>query len=220
MPAKNKALTIWLALILLLISLMVVVGGLTRLTHSGLSIVDWRPIMGALPPLSESDWQETFDKYKKFPEYQRRISDMTLADFKSIYWWEYSHRLLGRVIGIAFLIPWLYFWIRKRIPSGYNVKLGALFVFGALQGVLGWFMVQSGLIDNPQVSHYRLAAHLALAFLLFGATLWVILALREVPRSPASTPRIRAVTRGITALISLQVIYGALTAGLKGGYVL
>lgn len=213
-------LTVWLSVILLTIAAIVIVGGVTRLTHSGLSMVDWKPLLGAIPPITENDWNDKFDSYKQFPEYKKLNASMTLTEFKSIFWWEYAHRLLGRLIGAIFFFPWLYFWIRKRIPPGYNIKFASLFALGGLQGLVGWYMVTSGLINNPFVSHYRLAAHLALAFLLFGATLWTILRLRETGPTNPPEPKLKLFSWVVLSLISLQVIYGAFTAGLKAGFVL
>ncbi len=213
-------LTVWLSIILVTIAAMVIVGGVTRLTHSGLSMVDWKPLLGAIPPITASDWNEKFDSYKQFPEYKKLNASMTLSEFKSIFWWEYAHRLLGRLIGVIFLLPWVYFWIRKRIPAGYNKKFAFLFSLGGFQGLVGWYMVTSGLVNNPFVSHYRLAAHLALAFLLFGATLWIILRLRGIEPAKAPTPKLRLFSWMVLSLISFQVIYGAFTAGLKAGFVL
>ncbi|MCH7879625.1 MAG: COX15/CtaA family protein [candidate division Zixibacteria bacterium] len=220
MMRNHRTLIIWLSIVLVTIAAMVTVGGVTRLTHSGLSMVEWKPLLGTLPPITHDDWSEKFDMYKRFPEYQKLNSSMTLSEFKSIFWWEYTHRLLGRLIGVIFLVPWLYFWIKKKVPAGYNRKFAFLFVLGGLQGLLGWYLVTSGLVDNPFVSHYRLAAHLALAFFLFGATLWIILLLRGVEQTRLQAPGLKALSWLALGLISLQIIYGAFTAGLKAGFVL
>ena len=152
---------------------MVVVGGVTRLTHSGLSIVEWQPLVGTLPPLSEADWQVLFEKYRQTPEYKLVNNAMSLAEFKGIFWWEYFHRLLGRAIGVVFLVPLLWFWWRGRIDARLGWKLAGVFALGGLQGAMGWYMVASGLVDEPRVSHLRLTAHLGLAFLILGAMLWI-----------------------------------------------
>jgi cytochrome c oxidase assembly protein subunit 15 len=190
------AVAAWLLACCALVFAMVVIGGMTRLTHSGLSIVEWQPIVGTLPPLNDAQWAETFAKYQKTPEFRLRNHDMTLAGFKGIFWWEYFHRLLGRVIGVAFLLPFLYFVARGAVRGALAWKLAGIFVLGGLQGALGWYMVKSGLVDDPRVSSVRLAAHLGLAFLIYGAMLWVALGLlaprRAAPRRPR---RARACTR-------------------------
>jgi cytochrome c oxidase assembly protein subunit 15 len=151
---------------------MVVVGGVTRLTHSGLSIVEWQPLIGTLPPLSDTQWQDTFAKYQLTPEFRQVNHAMTLSEFKGIFWWEYFHRLLGRAIGVVFLLPFLWFALRRRIPAGYGWKFAAIFILGGLQGAMGWYMVQSGLVDDPRVSQFRLTAHLGLALAIFAAMFW------------------------------------------------
>ena len=156
---------------------MVVVGGVTRLTHSGLSIVEWQPLVGTLPPLDEAQWQATFDKYQLTPEYRKVNKGMSLDEFKGIFWWEYFHRLLGRLIGVAFLLPLLWFLARRRIRRAAGAELAGIFVLGGLQGAMGWYMVKSGLVDDPRVSQYRLTAHLGLAFLIFAAMFWTALSL-------------------------------------------
>lgn len=183
-------------------------------------MVDWKPLLGTVPPITPDDWSEKFNSYKQFPEYQKLNASMTLTEFKSIFWWEYAHRLLGRLIGVIFLLPWLYFWIKKKIPAGYNKKFAFLFALGGLQGVLGWYMVTSGLVNNPYISHYRLAAHLALAFLLFGSTLWIILRLGRVEQTQPPASKLQLFSWLTLGLISVQIIYGAFTAGLKAGFVL
>jgi len=199
---------------------MVVVGGITRLTHSGLSIAEWQPLVGTVPPLSESDWQALFEKYRATPEYRLVNQGMSLHEFKGIFWWEYVHRLLGRVIGIAFLAPLLWFWWSGRIDRRLAWKLGGIFALGALQGAVGWYMVASGLVDEPRVSHLRLAAHLGLAFLILGAMLWVAFTLLLFPgrvaggRAAPGDPPLAAI---IAALVFLQVLAGALVAGIRAG---
>ncbi|MBN8479568.1 MAG: COX15/CtaA family protein, partial [Burkholderiales bacterium] len=170
-PARPVAL--WLIACCALVFVMVVVGGVTRLTHSGLSIVEWQPIVGTLPPLNDAQWQETFGKYKLTPEYRLVNAGMSLAEFKGIFWWEYFHRLLGRLIGFAFLVPFVVFAVRRRIPPGWGWPLAGVFVLGGLQGAMGWYMVKSGLVDDPRVSQFRLTAHLGLAFLIFAAMQWI-----------------------------------------------
>jgi len=156
---------------------MVVVGGVTRLTHSGLSIVEWQPVSGAIPPLDEADWQAQFAKYRTSPEYRQRNFDMSLADFKGIFWWEFVHRLLGRTVGLVFLLPFLWFVWRGEVRGRLAWRLAAIFVLGGLQGAVGWLMVKSGLVDDPRVSSLRLAAHLGIAFAIYAAILWTALGL-------------------------------------------
>jgi cytochrome c oxidase assembly protein subunit 15 len=217
---RNRGVAAWLLGCCGLVFLIIVVGGITRLTHSGLSIVEWQPLLGWIPPLSAADWQVLFDKYKLTPEFQRVNSSMTLEGFKSIFWWEYLHRLLGRVIGLAFLLPYLWFLARRAITGALAWKLAAIFVLGGLQGALGWFMVQSGLVDDPRVSHFRLTAHLSLAFLIFAAMLWVALGLLE-PRVRATGDKALRMTKGLAhgavLLVFLMVLTGGLVAGLRAG---
>ena len=197
---------------------MVVVGGITRLTHSGLSIVEWRPIVGAIPPITDQQWEETFAKYRETPEFRLRNHDMTLAGFKGIFWWEYAHRLLGRVIGLAFLLPFLYFLARRRIEAPLAWKLAGVFALGGLQGFLGWYMVASGLVDDPRVSQFRLAAHLGLAFAIYGLMLWIALGLLA-PRVPArdAIPA-RRLSAALVAVVFVMVLTGALVAGIRAGF--
>ena len=202
-----------------MIYLMVVIGGITRLTHSGLSMVEWNPIIGSIPPMSDADWQIPFDKYKQTPEYQIINNQFSLEEFKSIYWWEYIHRFLGRTIGVVFLIPFFYFWSKKRFDKSLLKKMFVLLSLGALQGVLGWYMVYSGLQKEPHVSHYRLAAHLISAFTVFGFTFWYALDLLY-PQAIEENNIIKQVKRLsviMFGIIVLQIIYGAFVAGLKAG---
>ncbi|HTQ00282.1 MAG TPA: COX15/CtaA family protein [Casimicrobiaceae bacterium] len=219
-PPAHRAMAVWLLVCCALVLLMVVVGGVTRLTHSGLSITEWQPIVGALPPLSEQDWQAAFAKYQATPEYQLVNRGMSLGEFERIFWWEYAHRLLGRLIGVAFLLPLLWFALRRAIPKGYGGMLGAIFVLGALQGALGWYMVQSGLVDEPSVSQFRLTAHLALAFALFGAMLWIAMSLLESSRArPVAAPTaLRRTGAGLAALVFVMVMSGGLVAGIRAGF--
>lgn len=214
---SRRIVALWLLVCCALVFIMVVVGGVTRLTHSGLSIVEWQPVMGAVPPLNEQQWAETFEKYRQTPEFKQRNHDMTVEQFKGIFWWEYGHRLLGRVIGLVFLIPFLFFLFTRRLDPEVAWMLGGIFVLGALQGVVGWLMVASGLVDEPRVSSIRLATHLGLAFLIYGFMLWVALDLLFRERGLASdTMRGRA--SGMLAIIWLMVLSGALVAGIKAGY--
>ena len=217
----QKQITTWLIAACLLIFIMVIIGGITRLTRSGLSIVEWHPISGVIPPLTDTGWSEEFEKYQQYPEYQKLNHGMTLPQFKFIFFWEYIHRLIGRLLGIFFIIPFTYFFIKKKLNPPLIKKLLVMFLFGGLQGLYGWYMVKSGLIDDPHVSHYRLAGHLVLAFGLMGYILWTAL---EINRNHFSIctkynkENLRPVLHWIIAIIVLQTIYGAFTAGLKAGY--
>ena len=216
MPARHvRALRLWLGFIAFLIVVMILVGGATRLTDSGLSITEWQPIVGAIPPLSDADWQEAFDAYKKIPEYTQVNKGMSLEAFKTIYWWEWVHRFLGRFIGIAFFVPFVCFWIAGYIPRALLPKLIGLFVLGGLQGGLGWYMVKSGLVDRVDVSQYRLAAHFGLAMLILGYTLWLLLGLGERRRTMVRAPAVVAWL--VLLLIFVQLLAGALVAGIDGG---
>jgi cytochrome c oxidase assembly protein subunit 15 len=213
------AISNWLLLVAALVLAMVVVGGITRLTESGLSIVKWEPIAGALPPLGDAQWQAEFAAYKSSPQYQLVNSGMSLADFKTIFFWEYIHRLLGRVIGLVFFLPLAWFAWKRAIPKGYGWKLFAILALGGLQGAIGWWMVASGLVDRPEVSHIRLAIHLLTALTIFSACLWVALDLRALACDPAARPA-RMPTAGIWALcaLALQLMFGAYVAGLDAGF--
>ncbi len=201
-----------------LIFAMVVLGGVTRLTDSGLSIVDWRPLMGVLPPLDDETWRTLFERYQAYPEYQKVNVGMTLAGFKSIFWFEYAHRALGRIIGVAFLVPFLLFAFTGRIERALVPRMVLLFVLGALQGLLGWFMVQSGLVDRPDVSQYRLTAHLGLAVLIYGVMLWTALSvLAPVPVAP-NRVALRNVLRLLVPWVFLVVLSGGFVAGTDAGF--
>jgi cytochrome c oxidase assembly protein subunit 15 len=219
-PARSSRRGIigWLLACCALVFVMVVVGGVTRLTHSGLSITEWQPIVGALPPLDASDWTEAFAKYQATPEFRAVNHAMTLEEFKRIYWWEYAHRLLGRMTGLAFLLPYLAFLLRRRIPRGYALPLAGIFVLGALQGVVGWLMVQSGLVDDPRVSQFRLAAHLGLAFAIFAAMFWTALSLGFPRRIDAALPGVRRGAFATAALVFVMVLSGAFVAGIRAGF--
>lgn len=216
----DKPMVIWLLSGCFLIFLMVIVGGITRLTQSGLSIVEWNVVTGTLPPLNEQQWMEEFQKYQQTPEYQKLNYHFNLSDFKSIFWWEYIHRLLGRLIGLVFIIPFVYFWRKGRLSGKLVPRLVLIFALGAFQGFLGWYMVKSGLVDRPYVSHYRLAIHLIAAFAAFGFTFWV--ALDEIygyRKEKSSFRPLKIAGFVFLAFLILQIIYGAFVAGLKAGYV-
>jgi heme a synthase len=209
----------WLLVCCALVFAMVVVGGVTRLTRSGLSIVEWQPLMGAIPPLTESHWQELFEKYQQTPEYLRVNQGMSLHEFKSIFWWEYIHRLLGRVIGLAFFVPLVWFLVRRQIERALLPRLVAIFLLGGLQGAVGWWMVKSGLIDDPRVSHVRLSIHLGIAFVIFAAMLWTALGLLSGERAQdPDRRRLAGFGAGLSALIFLMVLSGGLVAGTRAGY--
>jgi cytochrome c oxidase assembly protein subunit 15 len=216
-----KAISLWLFVCCALIFAMVVLGGVTRLTGSGLSMVEWDPIFGVIPPRSDAEWQQVFAGYQQSPEYQKVNVGMSLEEFKTIYCFEYAHRLLGRSIGLAFLVPFLYFWLRRRIPPGLTSKLLAIFILGGLQGLLGWYMVKSGLVDDPRVSPYRLAAHLLLAFIIYGYILWVALDLLSPSAGnrpePAPGDPLRWLALGVLLWLGATVAYGAFVAGLDAG---
>jgi heme a synthase len=214
--SSSRALRLWLLAVAGLIFAMVLVGGATRLTESGLSIVEWKPLTGTVPPLSASAWQAEFEKYKTIPQYQQVNRGMTLDEFKLIYWWEWSHRLLGRLIGAAFLLPFLWFLWRGAIEPPLRGWLWGIFGLGALQGAVGWWMVASGLAERVNVSPYRLAFHLTLACAIFALIVWTIQRLR--PRPPANAPmRLCATAMVLLALVLGQIYWGALVAGLRAG---
>jgi cytochrome c oxidase assembly protein subunit 15 len=210
----------WLLGCCALVFAMVVIGGITRLTHSGLSMVEWQPLVGALPPLDQEQWQEIFLKYQETPEYRQVNKGMSLAEFKGIFWWEYIHRLLGRLIGAAFLLPLLWFTLRRRIARSLVPKLLGIFALGALQGAMGWYLVKSGLVDDPRVSQYRLTAHLGIAFLIYAAMLWVALDLLHPRGTAGESASARGLPRlaiAITALIFVMALSGGLVAGTRAG---
>ncbi len=216
---SNKKIALWLLSGCFLIFAMVIIGGITRLTGSGLSITEWKPVTGTLPPMSESSWISAFEKYKQSPQFKIVNSHFSLAQFKSIFWWEYIHRLLGRLIGFVFLIPFFYFLFSKQLNRVLLKKLFLLLGLGALQGFLGWFMVKSGLVNLPHVSHYRLALHLIVAFLIFGYAFHLVLELLQPIQTAVNrnTRAARNTTSVILILALVQIIYGALVAGLHGG---
>jgi len=219
MPRERpRALANWLFAVAFLVFAMVVIGGITRLTESGLSITEWKPLSGAIPPLNAADWQAEFARYQATPEYQQinGPAGMDLGAFQEIYFWEWLHRLLGRLIGLAFALPLAWFAIRRAIPRGYGWRLAALLALGGFQGALGWYMVQSGLVNRTDVSHFRLAAHLLTAFLLLGGLVWTALDLRQYPRPPARLSHLSLI---ILAILSLQLLLGAWVAGLNAGQV-
>jgi len=215
---RRRAVRAWLLAVAALIFVMVLVGGATRLTESGLSIVEWKPVSGTLPPLSQAQWQQEFEKYQATPQYQRVNRGMSLAEFKTIFWWEWAHRLLGRAIGAAFLLPFLWFLWQGWVERDFRARLWAIFGLGALQGAVGWWMVASGLADRVEVSQYRLATHLVLACLIFVATLWTAQGLSE--RAMIAAPRrVRVTALALVGLVMVQLYLGALVAGLRAGLI-
>ena len=223
-PRNLRPVAVWLLICCLLVFTIVVVGGITRLTRSGLSIVEWQPIAGVVPPLNATDWQEAFSKYQQTPEFAQVNHAMTLDEFRRIFWWEYVHRLLGRLIGAAFLLPFVWFSIRRKISGRLGWKLAGIFVLGGLQGAMGWYMVKSGLVDDPRVSQYRLTAHLGIAFLIFAAMFWIALdvlfargAETSAPRELRSTRGLRRAGTALVALVFLMVLSGGLVAGIHAG---
>ena len=218
MKKDNKKVFYWLLTGCVLIFIMVVVGGITRLTHSGLSISNYKLISGTIPPMNEAEWQEAFDIYKQYPEYQKLNNHFTLQDFKDIYFWEWLHRVIGRFIGVVFFIPFLYFLIKKQLTNSTIKKAIVLLILGGFQGFLGWYMVKSGLVDRPDVSHYRLAAHLTTAFITFAYTFWVALDI-IYPNKKAIEKQLRNFIRITLGVLILQIIYGAFVAGLDAGFI-
>ncbi|WP_298536572.1 COX15/CtaA family protein [uncultured Algibacter sp.] len=218
MKKDNKNVIYWLLTGCVLIFIMVVLGGITRLTHSGLSISNYKLISGTIPPMNNIEWEAAFDLYKQYPEYQKLNNRFTLQDFKDIYFWEWLHRVIGRFIGMVFLLPFLYFLIKKQLSKSTIKKSTILLCLGAFQGFLGWYMVKSGLVDNPDVSHYRLAAHLTTAFITFAYTFWVALDLMFPNKKEIIKP-IRNLIRFALVVLILQIIYGAFVAGLDAGFI-
>jgi cytochrome c oxidase assembly protein subunit 15 len=209
---------LWLVIIAAMIVAMVLVGGATRLTESGLSIVEWKPVTGSFPPLTQEKWAEAFEAYKKIPQYRELNAGMNLDEFKTIFWWEWSHRLLGRVIGAAYLLPFLWFLWRGWLPADLRRRLWVIFGLGALQGAVGWWMVASGLSERVEVSQYRLATHLILALVIFSAIVWTLRRLKPTAFLTVS-PRSRKTSAVLLALVFVQIYFGALVAGLRAGRV-
>lgn len=218
-PAPRPlALSWWLWSVAVLVVIMVLVGGITRLTESGLSITEWKPVSGALPPLNEAEWQAQFATYQRIPQYTEvnGPAGMTLAEYKIIFFWEWFHRLLGRIIGLAFALPLAWFWAKQAIPAGFKLRLVGLLALGGLQGAVGWWMVQSGLTQDVKVSHFRLAAHLTLALTTLACLAWTALDLRANARGQGKA-RLGPIGALALGALALQLVYGALLAGLRGG---
>ena len=217
-PISTKPLTIWLRCVCLSVLAILVVGGVTRLTGSGLSMVDWRPIAGILPPITDTQWNEVFDQYKGSPEYQKVNAGMSLEAFKEIFFWEYLHRIMGRIVGLLCLLPYLWFLFRKKLVGHLRMKGLILVLLVGAQGLMGWYMVKSGLVNNPEVSHYRLAAHLGLAFSVFGLGWWMLQDLNPGDSGAGKTGGLRLFACILLGLLCLQITYGAFTSGMKAGY--
>ncbi len=215
---NRRQIGIWLLICCVLIFCMVVLGGVTRLTGSGLSMVEWEPLMGILPPTNETEWQTVYEKYKQSPEYQKINIGMDLEGFKGIFWLEYLHRVLGRLIGVVFLLPFLFFLATRKVEKSLAPKLVVMFTLGALQGLLGWFMVKSGLVDIPHVSHYRLTAHLMLAVFIYGYILWTALGLLLSPsKGQEAFVLLRRLSYAVTGIVVITLASGGFVAGLKAG---
>ncbi len=217
--AAEKSIAWWLIGLCAMVFLMVVIGGVTRLTESGLSITEWNPVIGIVPPLGEAQWLAEFDKYKQIPQYAALNQGMSLGDFKSIFFWEYLHRLWGRLIGIVYLVPFLWFLVRGRIPRRLAPALAVIFLLGGMQGVLGWYMVKSGLVDRIEVSQYRLVAHLVAAVLLYLAMLWVALGLLWPKPLDGARRGLRRAASAVLVLVLLTLVAGGFVAGLRAGYI-
>ncbi|MBV6449098.1 COX15/CtaA family protein [Nitrosomonas sp.] len=218
---KPIPIAIWLFICCALVFAMIVVGGVTRLTDSGLSIVEWQPIVGTMPPITQQDWDVLLEKYRATPQYQQVNKGMSVDEFKSIFWWEYFHRVLGRLIGLVFFVPFVYFLVKKQIDRPLGIKLAGIFILGGLQGFMGWYMVMSGLVNDPHVSQYRLTAHLGLAFVIFAAMFWVALGLLSPQReySPGND-KMRSLRRfsfSLSSLIFIMVLSGGFVAGIRAG---
>ncbi|MEX1306420.1 MAG: COX15/CtaA family protein [Rhodovibrionaceae bacterium] len=211
------ALAAWVLLCAAMVFAMAVIGAITRLTESGLSIMEWAPVTGALPPLSQGEWERLFALYRQIPEYRLENAGMTLTEFKTIFWWEWIHRFWGRLIGVVFLLPFLWFLWRRQVPQDLKLHLAAVFLLGALQGALGWFMVASGFSERSDVSQYRLAAHLALALIIYGYLFWLWLRLTVMPEPSEHAGRLRGPLWGLLALLAVTLLSGALVAGTNAG---
>ena len=214
----RRPIAIWLLICCAMVFCTLIVGGVTRLTDSGLSIVEWQPLLGAIPPLTHADWLVMFEKYKAIPQFHQVNHDMTLDGFQFIFWWEWAHRQIGRAIGLVFFVPLVWFWGRGMIPRGYKLRLLGFLLLGGLQGAMGWYMVQSGLVNDVRVSQYRLTAHLGLAFLVFGLMLWTALGLlRERSAYPGTPAAVRKFALFVLGVVSVMVLSGGFVAGIRAG---
>jgi heme a synthase len=219
-PRDKKLIWYWYWSGAVLVFIILIIGGITRLTGSGLSMTDWKPIMGSIPPLTEAQWEEAFDQYKQFPEYQQINRGMSLSEFQFIFFWEYLHRMAGRLLGLVFLVPFGWFLIKKKFDNTQLKRALFLLILGAGQALMGWYMVMSGLVDIPAVSHYRLAAHLFLAFVIFGCCVWFALDLKEKQEPPGKgAAELNKWLAAFMGLLLIQVVWGAFTAGLNAGHI-
>ena len=216
--SQRKAVGLWLSICALIVYVMIIVGGLTRLTQSGLSMVEWEPIMGTIPPLSLADWQDVFNKYRQSPEYLTINKGMSLAEFKNIFWWEYGHRVLGRFIGLLFFLPFMFFLFKGYLKGAWTAKLFGLFLLGGLQAVVGWYMVKSGLVNDPHVSQYRLAAHFGIALLIYVVMIWFMLDFMRGEQR-REQPVLTGTASLSVVLIIFMMLTGAFVAGLKAGHI-
>ncbi len=219
---NQKPIAVWLLVCCALVFAMIVVGGVTRLTDSGLSIVEWQPIVGTMPPITQNDWEILLEKYRATPQYQKINKGMSIDEFKGIFWWEYFHRLLGRLIGLVFFVPFVYFLIKKRVDRTLGIKLTGIFVLGGMQGFMGWYMVMSGLVNDPHVSQYRLTAHLGLAIIIFAAMFWVALdilsqRIDDIDKNQ-KIQSLRRFSATLTALIFIMILSGGFVAGIRAGF--
>ncbi|TCL70337.1 COX15/CtaA family protein [Rhizobium sp. BK251] len=215
---NRRAIRIWLGFVLVALFCLVLVGGATRLTNSGLSITEWKPIHGVIPPLNAAEWEEEFLLYQRIPEYQQLNKDMTVDEFKQIFWWEWAHRLIARGIGVIFALPLLFFWLTGRIERRLRLPLVGILALGGFQGFVGWWMVSSGLAVRTDVSQYRLATHLVIACLIFAACMWIMRGLTPHSNDPAPTAGSRTMAATIAVLALFQIYLGALVAGLDAGF--
>lgn len=219
-PKDKKQIRTWYLSGAALVFLILVIGGITRLTGSGLSMTDWKPIMGSIPPITEAQWENAFEQYKQFPEYEQVNRGMSLSEFQYIFFWEYLHRMLGRLLGLVFLVPFAWFLVRRKFNREQFLRSVLLLTLGLGQGLMGWYMVQSGLIDVPEVSHYRLAAHLLLAFIIFGFCIWFALDLNNRKRkAQQASTELKIWLNLFLVILLLQVVWGAFTAGLHAGHI-
>jgi cytochrome c oxidase assembly protein subunit 15 len=220
--SNDRAVGIWLLVCCAMIFAMAVIGAITRLTESGLSIMEWAPVKGALPPLSQAEWERVFALYREIPEYRESNPGMTLEEFRTIFWWEWIHRLWGRLIGLLFFLPFVWFLLRRRLRRGLTPHLAAMFLLGGLQGVIGWYMVASGFAERTDVSQYRLVIHLLLAVAIYVYILWAALGLLE-PRPPLSPDAraagLRRAMTGLAALVFVTIASGGFVAGLNAGFI-
>ena len=216
--ASNKIVGVWLYSSCILILIMICVGGITRLTESGLSMVEWKPITGSIPPLNQEQWEQEFEKYKEYPEFKTVNSSLSLSDFKTIYFWEYLHRMIARILGLYFIFPFLYFLYTKQLNKDDIIKLLGIFFLGVIQALAGWYMVKSGLVNVPDVSHYRLATHLLLAFFLLAFVYWTALSLDPLKTATEKYTALNKKCSLLLALLFLQITFGAFVSGLNAGH--